>query len=327
MFGWLTCRNGHGWAPCPLGPDRCPRCGAATRSPFRTAPAVWVVLGLVEVNVLAATVCCFLYWDRLGALAPLTLAVALGGVAVWVVVQDGRARRMEAVCREMGFTFTGQLSPRRLAALGPFQAFSLGKWRTAYHLMEGHWNGCAVALLELRYTSATDGDNPASTRTVVIVSDQAPAAPPERDFARHFRPRRTAADAIQEEAVAEDGAAPRAPAPALSVAGLEFRLEPVGPGGWLWQRLGLHDAPFPEHRAFSESYRVNGPGGAVRRAFRPEVLDFFADNPGWHVEALGGRLLAHCKGPCDPADCPGLIAEVVKVYRVLMKAWSASAKG
>jgi hypothetical protein len=289
---------------------------------------VWVVLGLVEVNVLTATVCCFLYWDRLGALAPLTLAVALGGVAAWVYVQEGRARRMEAVCRAMGLTFTGQLSPRGLTALGPFQAFGLGKSRTAYHRMEGHWKGCAVALLELRYSSATDGDSPPSTRTVVIVGGQAPAALPERDFARHFLPRRTTADAIREGAAPGDDPAPLAAAPALSVAGLEFRLEPVGPGGWLWQRLGLHDTPFPEHRAFSERYRVNGPSGAtVRRAFRPEVLDFFADNPGWHVEALGGRLLAHCKGPCDPADCPELIAEVVKMYRVLMKAWSVSAKG
>src|SRR6516165_12729140 len=121
MFGSLRCRNGHNWAPGPGPPlpeDRCPVCGERPISPHHTGPAVWVILGLVEVNVLTATVCCFLYWDRLGALAPLTLAVALGGVAAWVYVQEGRARRMEAVCRAMGLAFTGQLSPRGLTALG-----------------------------------------------------------------------------------------------------------------------------------------------------------------------------------------------------------------
>jgi hypothetical protein len=302
-------------------------CGERPISPHHTGPAVWVILGLVELNVLTATVCCFLYWDRLGALVPLTLAVALGGVAVWLVNQEGRARRMETVCREMGFQFTGQLSPRRLEALGPFEAFRLGKARTAYHLMEGDWKGCAVALLELRYTSASDGDSPPTTHTVVVVADHPPGAGlTDRDYARPFNPRRPTAASIQ-QAGPEHTPAPLAPAAGLSFVGPEFRLEPLGPGAWLWQRLGWHDTAFPDHPRFSAQYRVNGRSGeAVRRALPPEVLDFFADNPGWHVEAVGGRLLAHCKGPCDPADCPELIAEAVTMYRLLLKAWSASVK-
>jgi hypothetical protein len=57
------------------------------------------------------------------------------------------------------------------------------------------------------------------------------------------------------------------------------------------------------------------------------VLDFFAKRPGWWIELLGGRLLAHCKWPSDPADCAALIAEVARMHRVLMRAWSAAENG
>ena len=57
------------------------------------------------------------------------------------------------------------------------------------------------------------------------------------------------------------------------------------------------------------------------------MLDFFAKRPGWWVEVLGGRLLAHCKGPCAPADCPRLIDEAVQMHRALMRAWADSRDG
>ena len=42
---------------------------------------------------------------------------------------------------------------------------------------------------------------------------------------------------------------------------------------------------------------------------------------------LGGRLLAHCKGPCDPADCPRLSTEAVEMHKALMRAWAESQNG
>jgi hypothetical protein len=228
---------------------------------------------------------------------------------------------MEAVCGALGFTFTGELSPTRLKSLGAFQVFHWGRSPTAYHMLEGYSDGCAVALLEVRY-SAGDRTDPTGPRTVVIVARSLAPPPPARDFACHFRARRPAAVAVQE---AVPGAAPAlASAVAdLPAGGPELRLEPLGPGDWLWQRLGWLDTSFPGHPAFSKRYRVEGPcGAAARRALRPEVLDVFAAFPGWHVEVRGSRLLAHRKGPCDPADCPRLIDEAVSMYHALMNAWA-----
>jgi hypothetical protein len=325
MFCKLTCRNGHRWEPGPMpalfGEDRCPRCGAPTRSPLHVGPVPWVILGLFEVNLLSAGFVCFLYWDRLGALLPLGAAAALSGVAVWLVAWAARVRRLEAVCGALGFTFTAELSPARLKALEDFHVLHWGKSPTAYHLMEGHQDGCAVALLEVRYgfESVPAGPPP---RTVAIVGRGLAAPAPARDFARHFRAGRAAAGAIQ-EAVPGTAAAPAvADRPA---GGPAFRLEPLAPGDWIGQRLGWLDTPFPHHPGFSKSYRVDGPCGEdVRRALRPEVLDVFAAHPGWSVEVLGGRLLAHRPGPCHPDDCPRLITEVVTMYRALVSAWAES---
>ncbi len=332
MFGSLTCRNGHTWAPGPgpawSGEDRCPRCGAPTRSPDVVGRRAWTILGLAAAGVAAAGVCGVLFWRLLGPLLPLVVVLAFGlvYVAVWFAAQADRAGRMEAVCAEMGLAFTGQLSPARLRALGPFRALRPEQSALACHLMEGTSEGWGVALLELRGPGAGD-DHPPPSRTAVLVSGPAaPAGLPGREVARHFRARRPAATDIQ-QAGRGDRAPPRA-APAVSVGELEFRLAPASAGDWLWRWLGWLDTPCRDHPAFAAAYRVVGPcGAAVRRALRPEVLDVFAAYPGWHVEALGGRLLAHRPGPCEPDDCPRLIAEVVRMHRALLKAWAASRKG
>ncbi len=244
---------------------------------------------------------------------------------------------MEAVGRGMGFRFAGQVSPRRLEAFGPFHAFTLGRTRTAFHLMTGRRDGLDVALFEMQCT-AWDGSAFGPRRTVVIVSDR----PPEWAGAvlgwgasRHFVSGAPGGDAIQAPGAVhapagvqlrQPDASPSLPGLAdLSLAGVEFRLEPVGALGLLGQWLGWQDVDFGGDLLFSSNYRVCGPcAEVVQRAFRPEVLAFFAKRPGWWVEVLGGRLLAHCKGPCDPADCPRLIHEAVRMHQVLMKAWAES---
>jgi hypothetical protein len=332
MFGSLTCRNGHRWAPASVpasfGEDRCPRCGAPTRSPDVVGRRAWVTLAVVEAALLAALVSCLLFGWR----PPFPLAAMMVGLAVFALpslallltYHQDRARRLEAVCEETGLAFTGQLSPARLKALGPFQALRQDQVAKALHLMEGYWKGWGVALLELR-DHAHGADNPQTNRTAVIVTGpEPPAGLPGRDVARHFRARRAAATAIR-KTDRGDRVPPPAAVPGVSVGELAFRLEPVGPGGWLWQRLGWHAMPFPKHPAFSATYRVQGRcGAAVRRALRREVLDVFAAYPGWHVEVRGGRLLAHRPGPCDPAQCPRLIAEAVRMHRALLRAWAES---
>ena len=325
MSGSLTCRNGHTWGPgsvpASFGEDRCPRCGAPSRSPDVIGRRAWITLSVVEVILVAALVSVRLFWPPpvpFPFMFLFVLALGLAFLAVGLAHYQGRARRLEAVCRGMGLAFTGQLSPARLKALGPFQQLRPGKTGEAMHLMEGDWEGCRVALLELGDPGRGAG-NSQNNRTAVLVTGPAPPAGlPGRDAARHFRARRPAATAVRKATRADRGPPPGA-APGVSVGELKFRLEPLGPGGWLRGRLGRQGPAVPGHPAFSRRYRIDGPcGAAVRRALRPEVLDVFAACPGWSVEVLGGRLLAHRPGPCDPAVCPRLIAEAVTMYRALM---------
>jgi hypothetical protein len=339
MSSSLTCRNGHTWQPVPTPAgteeDRCPRCGVPTRSPDFITRRAWVTLGLVEAALVAALVSCYLFWRPAGPSFPsfplvaLMVLLAVIGVPFQALVfacRQERVRRLEAVCEGLGLAFAGRLSPARLKALGPFRLLRRDRSVTAMHLMEGQWEGWGVALLELRWPG--DGESPHVTRTAVIATG--PASPdvlPGRDVARHFRARRPAATAVRKVASA-DLAPAHGAAPGLSVWGLALRLEPLGPGGRLWQWLGWHKAPFPGHPAFAKRYRVEGRcAEAVRRALRPEVLEVFAACPGWSVEVVGGRLLAHREGPCHPDDCPRLLNQAVRMHRALLRAWAAAQKG
>jgi hypothetical protein len=346
MFYRLSCRNGHRWEP-PANPaapgeeDLCPYCGELTRSPSQITRQVWIGLG-----VLIAIGLCGLAGAAVGIFAGDRAAVFqglfYGGLFVLPVVyhlrQEWRAGRVEAACRGLEFRFAGQVSPRRLEAFGPFHAFTLGRTRTAFHLMTGRQDGLDVALFEMQCT-AWDGSAFGPRRTVVIVSDRPPewaGAVLGWGVSRHFVSGAPGGDAIQAPGAihaaagaplrpGEDQPASRAPIADLSLAGLEFRLEPVGALGLLGRWLGWQDVDFGGHRPFASTYRVCGPSAeAVQRAFRPEVLDFFAKRPGWWVEVLGGRLLAHCKGPCDPADCQRLVHEAVRMHQALMRAWAES---
>jgi hypothetical protein len=354
MFGSLTCRNGHTWAP-PPGPaapgeeDLCPYCGELPCSPSQNAPHVWIALGVL----IAFGLCGFVEGavavylgevDRWGQ--GLFYGVMFGAVAVLAAAshlrQERRARRMESASRGMGFRFAGQVSPRRLGAFGPFYAFTLGRTRTAFHLMTGRRDGLDVALFEMQCT-AWDGSAFGPRRTVVIVSDRPPewaGAVLGWGVSRHFVSGAPGGGAIQAPGAvhAPAGVQLRRPgeqqpaslpaAADLSLAGLEFRLEPVGSLDLLGLWFGWQDVGFGDDLPFSNRYWVCGPSGeAIRRAFRPEVLHFFAQRPGWWIEVLGGRLLAHCKGPCDPADCPRLIDEAVQMHQVLMRAWAESQNG
>ncbi|HZY89121.1 MAG TPA: hypothetical protein VFE78_30140, partial [Gemmataceae bacterium] len=192
MFGSLTCRNGHTWAPgsvpASFGEDRCPHCGAPTRSPDVVGRRAWITLGLVEAALVAALVSGFLFWRPPGPQFPhfpvfaLLVGLAVFGLPSLVLLltfQQDRARRLETVCRKMGLAFTGQLSPARLKALGPFPVLRLGEDATALHGMAGPWEEWCVALLELRGRSAYD-EHTRANRTAVIVTGPAPPAGPPR---------------------------------------------------------------------------------------------------------------------------------------------------
>lgn len=79
--------------------------------------------------------------------------------------------------------------------------------------------------------------------------------------------------------------------------------------------FGYQHIKFPENKQFSERYQLRGPNeGAIRRAFSPQVLDWFAGQPGWSVQAQEGWLLVFRSGTrIKPDQCPERIAAALQI--------------
>jgi hypothetical protein len=60
-----------------------------------------------------------------------------------------------------------------------------------------------------------------------------------------------------------------------------------------FSRLEEADVTRNEHPAFKKAYRVTGDAKTLRRIFTPDVMDYFAANPGWCVEVNGGGMLLY----------------------------------
>jgi hypothetical protein len=85
----------------------------------------------------------------------------------------------------------------------------------------------------------------------------------------------------------------------------DFDLRPETLGGRVASALGGQDIDFDTNPTFSARYRLRaGDEQAVRRVFRPEVLNFFVRDgedeiwtEGWHAEARDGWLIVHRPHP------------------------------
>jgi hypothetical protein len=73
-----------------------------------------------------------------------------------------------------------------------------------------------------------------------------------------------------------------------------FRLSPERPLEKIASVLGLRDVDFASHPGFSRSYYLNTEDeAAARRLFVPQLLTFFENSPGWHVEGRGDTLVIY----------------------------------
>jgi hypothetical protein len=95
----------------------------------------------------------------------------------------------------------------------------------------------------------------------------------------------------------------------------DFQLTPENFFHKIGQLFGYQDINFEESPTFSKRYLLRGANEpAIRQAFRQEVLDHFAENWGWSVEARGGQLLV-CRASnlCNPNKCPEFVAEAARI--------------
>ena len=101
----------------------------------------------------------------------------------------------------------------------------------------------------------------------------------------------------------------------------EFELTPEHWWDKVAQVFGYKDIDFEASAEFSRRYLLRGPDEtAIRAAFGAEALGFFAQNPGWSVESLGGSLAVYrADKRCKPEEIQPFLAEVVNVRRALVK--------
>lgn len=93
-------------------------------------------------------------------------------------------------------------------------------------------------------------------------------------------------------------------------------------GSW----FGYKDINFESHPKFSRTYLLKGPEeDAIRKLFRPEVLDYFDSTAGLNVEGDGEMLIYYVYSRLDPKGVKEFLSKGFEVYRLFDEAHSASA--
>ena len=87
------------------------------------------------------------------------------------------------------------------------------------------------------------------------------------------------------------------------------------------QLFGYKDIDFDSAPEFSAHYLLRGPDeAAIRSAFFPETLSFFAEHAGWTVEVQSGTVAVYRAGKrSKPADVRTFIEDVKGVLAALRK--------
>jgi hypothetical protein len=72
----------------------------------------------------------------------------------------------------------------------------------------------------------------------------------------------------------------------------QFSLKPASLMNKIGNWLGFRDISFDTHTKFSKLYRLEGANEpAIRDVFQPQVLEYFEEHPGLHVEGAGDLLV------------------------------------
>jgi hypothetical protein len=222
------------------------------------------------------------------AVAPLlpvllgALAVAGVGIGIYAayVGEKKRTAALFDVAVRMGFSLEAKVEKDLLATLGPLHLLTRGHGQRARNLMRGQADGAPAVVLDYQYTTGSGKNSHTHRQTVVIYPGV--------------------------------GAAAAVP---------EFTL---GPEHW-WDRVGqvfgYQDIDFEASDEFSKRYLLRGPDEtAIRAAFGPTVLGFFAQNQGWSVESAGGALAVYrADKRSKPEEMQPFVAETAAVRRALVR--------
>ena len=116
------------------------------------------------------------------AMVPLAfaaLAVAGGGVVVYVSIRAERKRRaaLAQLALTLGLSYLDKVPKATLAALGNFHLFRQGRRKMARNLMEGKAADTQVTLLDYQYTHGGGKNSHTSRQTVAIFRGAAAGLP------------------------------------------------------------------------------------------------------------------------------------------------------
>ena len=100
----------------------------------------------------------------------------------------------------------------------------------------------------------------------------------------------------------------------------EFMLAPEHWWDRIGQALGMKDLNFEASPEFSKHYLLKGPDETrIRAVFGAEALGFFAQTPGWTVEAKDGALAVYrMSSRPKPEELQTFVGEVAAVRRSLV---------
>jgi hypothetical protein len=224
-----------------------------------------------------------------GGLELLAFCIWVGGVVAWCYWY-GRRRRavaMARVCHTLGLEFTPRV--KDLAEFDDFALFQLCPERYGLNCMRGCVGGLDVVLMDYvhgeKARSSDFAMTVSATQTVVMLPGAGTGLP-------------------------------------------DLLLVPkVG----IWNKnlvssvtvddLGIGQGLDEE---FTKKYKVGGPDtAAIRQVFAAETLAFFADNPGWTVEVVAGKILTYRDGKRrKPRNCPEMLSQAGLMVKALRAASS-----
>lgn len=105
-----------------------------------------------------------------------------------------------------------------------------------------------------------------------------------------------------------------------AVAGMpDFSLSPESVFHRLAEVFGYQDIDFDTNEEFSKKYLLRGQDEtAIRRLFTNDALTLLAGQPGWSVEAVGGRVLVY-RGykAAEAAQLPAFAADTLRIAGAL----------
>jgi hypothetical protein len=234
------------------------------------------------------------------------------GAALGIVGEVARAhlerrhtRQLAELAESLGFRHFAEVSAQDLSEWQALPVFQ--KWSGARDRMSGKVSGLPVEMVDYTYVVRGDEGNSTYEQTVVLlVAD-------DKDLpAFDLQPR---------------------------TLGVRF-LNLVGVEGIRFSSQGVSAVDAEVIERFSKNYHLSTEGleaeaikpansesaasadqeAALRRLFSLEMLNLFADHPGWYVQGVGRRLALWRPGKIvAPANRPGLLEEALTIRAALVK--------